>query len=128
MRDGHNVALQDWARSICQDMVQVARLIDPGEKQGHVAAIRYQLDAVDDSGRTPSAALLKELQSGGQSLAQYGLALAGRTREYFLSLAPELNRHRDLLTAEAATSLAKQQEIEATDNQSFDEYLRRYLA
>jgi len=128
VRDGHSVVLQDWAGSICRDMVQVARLIDPGEKQGHVAAIRYQLDAVDEPERTPSAALLKELSSGGQSLAQYGLGLAGRTREYFLALAPELNRHRDLLTAEAATSLAKQKEIEATDNQSFDEYLGRYLA
>lgn len=128
VRDGHSVVLQDWAGSICRDMVQVARLIDPGEKQGHMAAIRYQLDAVDEPERTPSAALLKELSSGGQSLAQYGLGLAGRTREYFLALAPELNRHRDLLTAEAATSLAKQKEIEATDNQSFDEYLGRYLA
>jgi len=127
-RGGHNVALQDWAGSICRDMVQVARLIDPGEKQGHVAAIRYQLEAVDEPERTPSAALLQELHGGGQSLAQYGLALAGRTREYFLALAPELNRHRELLTAEAATSLARQKEIEATDNQSFDEYLRRYLA
>lgn len=128
VRGDGSVALQDWAATICRDMVQVARLIDPGEQQGHVEAIRYQLEAVLDSERTPSAALLRELHSRGQSLAQYGLELAGRTREYFLALAPELNRHRDLLTAQSESSLARQREIEAADDQPFDEYLDRYLA
>ena len=127
-RGDERVTLQDWAATICRDMVQVARLIDPGERQGHVEAIRYQLEAVEDPERTPSAALLSELHSGGQSLARYGLELAGRTREYFLALAPELNRHRDLLTAQAESSLARQRQIEAADGQPFDQYLARYLA
>jgi len=80
------------------------------------------------SERTPSAALLGELHSRGQSLARYGLELAGRTREYFLAIAPELNRHRDLLTVQAESSLARQGQIEAADDQPFDEYLDRYLA
>ena len=57
-------------------MVQVARLIDPGEQQGHVEAIRYQLQAVEDPERTPSAAILRELRAEGQTLAGYGLELA----------------------------------------------------
>ena len=109
-------------------MVYVARLIDPGEQQGHVDAIRHQLQAVEDPERTPSAALLRELRTGRQTLAGYGLELAGRTRDYFRSLAPELNRHRELLEAEAKASLAKQAQIEAADNVPFDAYLARYLA
>lgn len=128
VRGDASVDLKDWSRMICRDMVQVARLIDPGEQQGHVDAIRYQLEAVEDPERTPSAALLAELRSAGQSLAQYGLELAGRTSEYFLALAPELNQHRQLLAAEAEASLVRQQEIEDTDDQSFEEYLARYLA
>ena len=120
--------MRDWARTICEDMVQVAGLIDPGGQQGHVDAIRYQLEAVRDPERTPSAALLTELRQSGQTLANYGLELAGRTREYFLELAPELNRHRELLEAEAESSLARQRRIEATDEQPLDEYLARYLA
>jgi glutamate--cysteine ligase len=122
------VPLRDWAASICNDMVQVARLIDPGEQQGHVEAIRYQLQAVQDPELTPSAAILRELRAEGQSLAAYGLELAGRTRDYFRSLAPELNRHRELLETEAEASLAKQAQIEAADDVPFDEYLARYLA
>jgi glutamate--cysteine ligase len=128
VRGDDSVPLKDWAASICRDMVQVALLIDPGEQQGHVEAIRYQLQAVEDPERTPSAALLRELRSEGQTLAEYGLQLAGRTRDYFRSLAPELNRHRDLLTSEADVSLARQKQIEAADAVPFDEYLERYLA
>ena len=127
-RDAREVPLRDWAAAICNDMVEVARLIDPGEGQGHVEAIRHQLLAVEDPARTPSAALLAELRDGGQSLAAYGLELAGRTRDYFLSLAPDLNQHRELLTTEAAQSLRKQHEIEVSDKLSFDDYLARYLA
>ena len=127
-RGDESVPLRDWAAGICNDMVDVARLIDPGEQQGHVDAIRHQLQAVEDPERTPSAALLRELRTGRQTLAAYGLELAGRTRDYFRSLAPELNRHRELLEAEAKASLAKQAQIEAADNVPFDAYLARYLA
>jgi len=128
VRGDESVPLREWAASICNDMVQVARLIDPGEQQGHVEAIRYQLKAVEDPERTPSAALLHELRTEGKSLAAYGLELAGRTRDYFRSLAPELNRHRELLETEAVASLAKQAQIEAADDVPFDAYLARYLA
>lgn len=122
------VGLREWAARICNDMVRVARLIDPGEQQGHVDAIRHQLLAVEDPERTPSAALLRELRAEDRSLAAYGLELAQRTRDYFLSLARDLNRHRELLEGEAAASLVRQAEIESTDTLPFDEYLARYLA
>lgn len=127
-RCGGSVPLKDWAGEICRDMVQVAHLIDPGEQQGHVAAIQHQLQSVEEPGQTPSAAILRELRSSGQTLAQYGLDLAGRTRDYFSSLAPELNRHRDLLVAEAEASLIRQRRIEEADDEPFEEYLARYLA
>ncbi len=127
-RGDQSVTLRDWAATICLDLVQVAGLIDPGGQQGHVDAIRYQMQAVEDPERTPSAALLAELRRSGQTLADYGLDLAGRTREYFLALAPDLNRHRELLSAEAESSLGRQRHIEAMDEQPFDEYLSRYLA
>ena len=128
VRGDESVALSEWGATICRDLVQVAGLIDPDGQQGHVDAIRHQLQAVEDPARTPSAALLAELRSSGQTLANYGLELAGRTREYFLSLAPELNRHRELLDAEAEGSLVRQRRIEASDEQPFDEYLARCLA
>jgi glutamate--cysteine ligase len=121
------VALRDWAAEICIELVAVARLIDPDERQGHVEAIRHQARAVDDPDRTPSAALIAELKDTGLPLADYGLALARRTRDYFLALLPEINQHRELLTSEAEASRRRQAEIEASDAVGFEEYLARYL-
>ncbi|MCL4720826.1 MAG: glutamate--cysteine ligase [Gammaproteobacteria bacterium] len=126
-RNEGEVVLQSWAAAVCADMVAVAHLIDPDARQGHVDAIRHQMGAVDDPERTPSAALLAELRSSGRSLAGYGLELAGRTRDYFLALAPELNRHRALLATEAEASIAKQAALEAADQEPFATFLARYL-
>jgi glutamate--cysteine ligase len=93
-----------------------------------VEAIRHHARGIEDPAQTPSAALIAELRDRQQSLAAYGLDLARRTREYFLSLGPELNQHRELLATEARESLLRQAQMEAGDVLDFDEYLARYLA
>ena len=127
-RGAESVTLQAWAGEICRDMEQVARLMDPSESQGHVAAIRHQLLAVADPECTPSAKLLQELRSNRCSLDDYGLELAGRTKDYFLALAPELNQRDGFLRQEAEASLTRQRHLEASDKLSFDDYLARCLA
>lgn len=128
LRGEGSVSLQAWGIAICNEMVAVAGLLDPDGKQGHVDAVRHHAQAVEDPAQTPSAALIAELRDRQQPLAVYGLDLAQRTREYFLSLAPELNQHRDALVAEAGDSLHRQAQIEASDVLDFDDYLARYLA
>jgi glutamate--cysteine ligase len=122
------VSLAGWASEIWHDMVAVAHLLDPGEQQGHVAAVRHHIELIDDPDRTPSAVLLAEMRARRQSLASYGLELAHRTRDYFLALSPQLNRHRERLEQEALESLARQASMEAGDREDFDTYLARYLA
>lgn len=128
MRGEGNISLKEWGAAICGEMVAVARLLDPEEKQGHVAAVRHHARAVEDPEQTPSAALIADLRDKQLSLATYGMDLAKRTREYFLSLGTELNRHREALVVEAGESLRRQAEMEASDVLDFDEYLARYLA
>jgi glutamate--cysteine ligase len=127
-RGNRMVSLREWGLEICRDMEQVAALLDPDGTLGHVAAIRHQLEVVEDAERTPSARMLAELRARGQSLFQYGLEQAVNVTEYFRSLAPELNRNRERLVQAARDSLAAQAELEATDDVSFDEYLARYMA
>ena len=109
-------------------MEAVARLLDPDGRQGHVEAVRHHARIVEDSSLTPSAALIAELRDKQLSLATYGLDLARRTRDYFLSLGADLNQHREALAAEADDSLRRQAQMEASDELDFDEYLARYLA
>jgi glutamate--cysteine ligase len=127
-RGAGEVPLQAWGTAICNEMVAVARLLDPDGRQGHVEAIRHHARAIEDPALTPSATLIAELRDRQQSLAAYGLDLAQRTREYFLSLGTALNQHRELLVTEARESLLRQAQMEAGDELDFDEYLARYLA
>ncbi len=127
LRGAGQVSLQAWGTAICNEMVAVARLLDPDEQQGHVEAVRHHARAVEDPAQTPSAALIAELRDKQLSLAAYGLDLARRTREYFLSLGTDLNQHRDTLTTEAKASLLRQAQMEADDALDFDEYLARYM-
>jgi glutamate--cysteine ligase len=128
LRGEGSVSLQNWGIAICNEMVAVARLLDPDGKQGHVEAVRHHARAIEDPSQTPSAALIAELRDRQQSLANYGLDLARRTREYFLSLGMDLNQHREALATEARESLLRQAQIEAGDVLDFDDYLARYLA
>lgn len=126
-RDDGDVSLRDWASEICNAMVSVAGQLDPDEKLGHVDAVRSQLALVREPELTPSAQLLAALEQSGASLADYGLDLARRNREYFLSIAPQLNTHLAVLEDEARRSLEEQQRIEASDDLYFDDFLERYL-
>jgi glutamate--cysteine ligase len=109
-------------------MVAVARLIDPDETLGHVAAIRVQRDVVDEPEATPSARLLADLRASGLSLGEYGLDLASRTRAYFDALPAEINRNHARLAAEAVASRDRQAAIEAADRLGFDDYLAEWFA
>ena len=122
------ISLPEWGIAICREMEAVARLLDPDGRQGHVEAVRHHARIVEDSSLTPSAALIAELRDKQLSLATYGLDLARRTRDYFLSLGADLNQHREALAAEADDSLRRQAQMEASDELDFDEYLARYLA
>ncbi len=128
LRGAGSVSLQTWGMAICKEMEAVARLLDPDGKQGPVEAVRHHAQAIEDPSLTPSAALIAELRNRQQSLAVYGLDLARRTREYFLSLGTDLNQHREALVTEAGDSLLRQAQMEAGDVLDFDEYLTRYLA
>ena len=127
-RAGSAVRLADWAADICAGVRVVAELLDAAGETDYVSLVAEQSEAARHPELTPSARLVDDLQRTGQSLAAYGLELAHRNREYFLSLAPELNKHRTLLAEEAAASLQRQSDLEATDVLEFDEYLVRYLA
>ena len=91
-------------------------------------ALEQQIRVIDSPALTPSARLLDELRDSQASFADYGLVMANTYRDYFCGLAEELNNHQPLLVREAAESLQRQQELEASDELSLDEYIARYYA
>jgi len=127
-RDGKAVALRDWAREILDKVLAVAGILDEDDDAGYATAVRHMQQLVDDAALTPSARVLAELEQTGSSFFAYGLDMAKCHRDYFASIAPLPEERAAVFAGEAAMSLARQDEIEAGDTISLDEYLDRYFS
>ena len=125
---GQQVSLQAWGMELIERMQPYAELLDQTEGgQAHVHALQTQADKLRDVALTPSATLLRDLRESGQSLHDFTLAQSQAHHQHWLdaALPPAIQAQM----AEAAErSLAEQQALEASDTQSFDEYVADYHA
>jgi glutamate--cysteine ligase len=128
-REGRQVPLSTWAAEILDSMTGICEMLDEGDAlKPYSTALRTQQEKVRDAALTPSAVMLRELESSGESFFEMALRVSTVHRDYFRSLpAPNDGRLRDF-EREASESLAKQAAIEANQSGSFDEYLARYFA
>ena len=128
-RDGRAVPMQGWARELLDSMQGVAEVLDRGDaSRPHVAALAVQAAKIDNVGLTPSARMLAELESTGESFFELGLRMSRLHKEYFLALYPPNVDRLTEFRAEAQESLRAQAAVEAADRLSFEEYLAGYAA
>lgn len=128
LRDGKETSLATWASEIVQDVSGIAEMID-GEigGDGYIQTVRSMLELINEPAATPSARLLDELKSSKCSFFDYALSVAQSHRDYFTSIAPMSDARKEEFEQEAAHSIDRQQEIEASDKISLDEYLANYF-
>lgn len=127
-RAGSEVSLRDWAGEILNDIAVIADILDesrPGRP--YRSSVDGLLPAVADPEATPSARVLREMSERKESFIDYGLRLARSHGQQFRAepLAPERLAE---FQNQAAASLERQRQIEASDRVGFDEYLRQYFA
>jgi glutamate--cysteine ligase len=128
-REGKSASLSDWAAEILHDVRKVAELIDEGDGQdAYVHAVDSQLSLVAEPDLTPSGRILTELRSDDLSFFEFALACAEGHKQYFADLVPLAKKRGQEFTAEAADSLRRQKDIEASDSISLDEYLEEWFA
>ena len=87
------------------------------------AALAVQAAKIEDVALTPSARMLSELESTGESFFDLALRMSRLHKEYFLALYPPNVDRQAEFKAAAEESLRAQQSIESTDRMSFDQYL-----
>jgi glutamate--cysteine ligase len=127
-RNGVPISLREWACEILAKVSLVAAAIDAGSDDGsYAAAVRHQQELVAAPETTLSAKIVAELEQSGSSFFEFALGLARCHRDYFGSIAPLSGTQAELLAKEAADSIRRQQEVEASDSISLDEYLQRYF-
>ncbi len=127
-RAGRKVALRDWGHEIIDSMQGVAEILDRGDDaRPYATALAIQKAKLDDVALTPSARLLAEMRSSGESFFEVSLRMSRLHKDYFLALYPPNTERLAEFKAGAAESLAAQQAIEAGDKIGFDEYLAAYF-
>jgi glutamate--cysteine ligase len=129
VRAGRPVALAQWAEEILDSMQGICELLDQGDAgKPYQTALRAQQEKVRDVAKTPSARLLKELDTTGASFFELALGVSRSHKDYLLEL-PTLGAGRQQeFAAEASESLTKQAEMEAAQKGTFEDYLATYFA
>ncbi|MGA9851428.1 MAG: glutamate--cysteine ligase [Gammaproteobacteria bacterium] len=127
-RDGRGIRLRDWAREITDQMDGICEILDAGdERKPYRASLHARREELADPERLPSARVLADMRTNGESFFRFAKRLSEKHRDYFLhrKLPPETQQQFDKLAQE---SLAKQAQTEAADRISFDDYLKQYFA
>lgn len=129
IRNGNETSLQEWADEILVDVKSIAALIDrASDRDDYVDAVDAQFALVDDSDATPSARILQELRTAGIGFFRFAMETAIGHKDYFRALQPLESERLKLFEREAEASLQRQEDVEAADSISFDEYLARYFS
>jgi len=127
-RAGRPVTLKRWAGEICEAMADIAAVLDTGESgTPYQDTVRAQQEAVADPDRTPSARILADMRTHDEGYFDFANRLSRQHRDYFLARPRDPERFYAIETA-VAKSLRDQEKLEASDTQSFDEFLRDYFA
>ena len=93
----------------------------------YAAALAQQRELVADPERTPSAQILSDLHSSGETFFSYAKRLAQQHRQQFLSM-PLPPAREEFFSALAQQSWDQQRELEAADRVSFEDFLHSYFA
>jgi len=128
LRDGREVLLRDWAAEITGQMDGICEILDGDDpSKPYSASLQARRQDLADTDRLPSARVLADMRAHGEGFLGFAKRLSETHRDYFLQR--RLPAATQLQFQQlAAQSLEKQQQIEATDSLSFDEYLQQYFS
>jgi len=125
---GEPRGMREWANTLTSDMEHAAGLLDSIDGgTSHLHSLRLQQDKLDDASLTPSGRMLADMDSKQQSFFSLALELSQQHQNTLRS--GELDpASLERLEAAGRESLAKQQQIEAADDISFDTFLAEWNA
>jgi glutamate--cysteine ligase len=127
-RNARKVGLVEWGSEVLADCAPIATALD--QANGGSAprdALAAAVAALREPGLTPSARVLRAMESHGNSYVAFVLAQSRAHREAILGLplSPEVAQRFARLAEE---SVAEQRRIEAADTVPFETYRQQYLS
>jgi glutamate--cysteine ligase len=127
-RDGHKLHLKDWAEEVLNEMEGICQLLDEScTYNPYSQSLASQREKVKDPDCTPSARMLAEMRSSGESFYPFALRMSRQHQQFFQREKLSLQMHQKFVKA-AEESWRRQLEIEAKETEPFESYLQRYFA
>gem|GEM_PF-3232334 len=123
---GKERPMQEWANDLLDHCHGVATLLDrASQSKHHRQSVAKARAKVADSTLTPSAKMLTEMSVKQCDFQQYAMQLS-QERKAYVKKQPliKLNEY----TVMAQRSIKQQQEMEARNDVSFEQYLQHYYA
>lgn len=126
-RGGEKVLLRDWASEIFDQMSFACDLLDKdGERPIYCSTLQQQRAKIEEPEMTPSARILAEMIENKEEFAEFSLRLSKQHQEWFAKRPLEAESRRQC-EQQAQQSILRQREIEKTDSQSFEQFLKNYF-
>lgn len=120
--------VSEWAKVLCEAMRPFCELLDTGESGSpYTEALECQLEVAREPELMPSARLLAEMRASRESFFDYAMRKSTEHEEYFQAIPLPETDHLEM-EASAERSLIEQQQLEAADEVSFEQYLEHYFA
>ncbi len=114
---------------IIRDVRAIAEIIDRGEGgNDYGQAVDAQAELIANPDATPSARILDELRQTKTAFYHFAMASARGHKEYFAEIEPLDGDRLAVYEDEARDSIQRQQDIEKSDEISFEEYLANYYS
>jgi glutamate--cysteine ligase len=127
--EGRDIGMREWALEILDGMQGIAEMLDEGDSaRPYAAALAAQAAKVHDVQLTPSARLIEELRTTGESFFDLALRVSGEHKKYFLDLYPPNEPRLDEFRREADESHDAATAVVRASTGTFDEYLAKYFA
>jgi glutamate--cysteine ligase len=121
------ISLQDWASELCNNMKDVANLLDQANYcENYFSSVKSQIASVFDPELTPSARMIADMRKHEEGFFHYAQRMSEHHYQYYKNhpLSADKTQFFEEL---ASRSLAQQKQIEKDDSVSFDEYLEHYF-
>ena len=127
-RNHEQIGLKEWASELCDGMQALCEQLDANEPlQPYRQALLSSMEMVRDPDCTPSARVLSQMRQHNEAFFHFAKRTSQEHKTHLcgLSLSPDKQAFYE---QEAQLSQQRQQEIERSDNLSFDEFLAQYFA
>jgi len=127
-RNGKDILLSTWLCEILEKMQPVAEILDTQSDNNNCTdALKLQKEVARDPDLTPSATILNEMRDNGESFFPFTMRYSESHSRYFQNIALS-DKRRKFFEDQAKSSIQKQSDIEASNGESFDDFLENYFA